>query len=184
MTADLRRYRISPLVRGTLLLLYLALTLPLPALARTTAAPVPPELLGAGLVIGLLLLYAALSEQVTCDATGIRVAHPTWCAWLFRRNWSLAWGEITAIRERTTGQGGRVHYLLDGAGNGYLLPMRVAGFADLTRRLQAETGLSTDSIRPLAQAWMYLILLGMTLLLLLVDLWVYTVALPGSPQLP
>jgi hypothetical protein len=55
--------------------------------------------------------------------------------------------------------------------------MRVAGFAKLVTQVQAHTGIDTSDVRPLAQPWMYFILLGFTLLLLLVDAWTITTAL-------
>jgi hypothetical protein len=66
----------APLIRLTLIGLYLALVLPLPVLA-------PPTLrwamLGA-VPMGLILVVAATSEMVEIDSHGIRVGHPPWCA--------------------------------------------------------------------------------------------------------
>jgi hypothetical protein len=45
------------------------------------------------------------------------------------------------------------------------------------RLVEAYTGIDTQAIKPLAQPWMYLILLGFTLLLLLMDAWTITTAL-------
>jgi hypothetical protein len=56
-------------------------------------------------------------------------------------------------------------------GKGFLLPMRVAGFAELVRRVETETGIDTCDVRPLAQPWMYGILLLLTLCLLGLDTW-------------
>lgn len=81
------------------------------------------------------------------------------------------WSDIQALKPRTTGQGGLVYYFLTHTGQSYLLPMRIAGFARLVQLVQAKTGIDTSDVRPLAQAWMYLILLGFTLLLLLMDSW-------------
>jgi hypothetical protein len=47
----------------------------------------------------------------------------------------------------------------------------VVGFVRLVQRVQTETGIDTMDVRPLAQPWMYLILLGLTVLLGLVDSW-------------
>lgn len=173
-----RTYRISPLIRGTLLLLYLALTSPLASLAEVTEASVSPRWLQVGLAIGFVLVYAALSEQVEVSSEGIQVRYPAWCRWLLRRQWQLNWSAIARIQPRSTGQGGLVYYLIDQQGQGYLLPMRIAGFAELTRLLQAQTTIDMRDVRPLSQPWMYLILLVLTLLLLLVDVWVVWVALP------
>lgn len=169
---------LSPLIRLTLLLLYVALLLPLPFLAAATAAPVSPDVLWFGSGVGLVLVYAALSEQVILDNQKIQVTYPSWIAWLFRRNWQLAWEDVQAIQMRTTGQGGLVYYFTSKSSDrAYLLPMRVAGFTKLVAIVQAKTGIDTTDIRPLAQPWMYLILLGCSLLLLLMDSWTIATAL-------
>lgn len=170
-------FHLSPLIRITLLSLYIALTVPLPFLAQVTAAPVPPTLLFVGIGLGAIALYAALSERVILDDSAIQVTYPNWVPPFFRKGWSLPWSEVKELKPRTTGQGGLVYYFLSQSGNAYLLPMRVAGFARLVREVQAKTGIDTTDVKPLAQPWMYLILLGLTLLLLLVDAWTITTAL-------
>lgn len=170
-------FRLSPLIRITLLSLYIALTVPLPFLAQVTDAPIPPSLLWLGIGIGLIALYAVLTERVILDDQGIQVAYPVWVPRFFRKGWSLAWSDVKELKPRTTGQGGIVYYFLSQSGQAYLLPMRVVGFAQLVRQVQAKTGIDTTDVRPLAQPWMYFILLGFTLLLLLVDAWTISTAL-------
>ena len=175
-------FRLSPLIRLTLLCLYVALTAPLPFLSQVTDAPISPALLSVGIGFGAVALYAALSERVIVDEQGIQVAYPNWVPRLFRRGWSLPWSEVKELKPRTTGQGGLVYYFLSTQGKGYLLPMRVAGFARLVKLVEAKTGIDMTDVRPLAQPWMYLILLGFTLLLLLVDGWTIWTAVthPGN----
>ena len=170
-------FHLSPLIRITLLSLYVALTIPLPFLAQVTAAPVPPGLLFVGIGLGAIALYAVLSERVILDDRGIQVTYPGWVPSFFRKGWLLPWSEVKELKPRTTGQGGLVYYFLSQSGNAYLLPMRVAGFAKLVREVQAKTGIETTDVKPLAQPWMYLILLGFTLVLLLVDAWTIMTAL-------
>lgn len=170
-------FHLSPLIRITLLSLYVALTIPLPFLAQVTAAPVPPGLLFVGIGLGAVALYAVLSERVILDDRGIQVTYPGWVPSFFRKGWLLPWSEVKELKPRTTGQGGLVYYFLSQSGKAYLLPMRVAGFAKLVREVQAKTGIDTTDVKPLAQPWMYLILLGFTLLLLLVDAWTIMTAL-------
>lgn len=164
-------FRISPLIRITLLSLYLALTVPLPFLAKVTCAPVPVWLLVVGLGMGFMVLYAVLSERVILDREGIRVGYPSWVLPFVRQGWSLPWAEIKALKPRTTGQGGIVYYFLSRSGGSHLLPMRVVGFTRLVQQVEAKTGIDTKDVRPLAQPWMYLILLVFTMLLLLTDTW-------------
>ncbi|MBH8562473.1 hypothetical protein I8748_09845 [Nostoc sp. CENA67] len=170
-------FRLSPLIRITLLSLYVALTVPLPFLSQVTAAPVPPVLLWIGITMGLIGLYAVLTERVILDDQGIQVTYPVWVPRFFRKGWFLPWSDIKQLKPRSTGQGGLVYYFLSQDGKAYLLPMRVAGFARLVQIVEAKTGIDTTDVRPLAQPWMYAILLLFTLLLFLVDAWTITTAL-------
>ena len=108
---------------------------------------------------------------------GVGVAYGEWFGGIFRKGWSLPWREVKALKPRSTGQGGLVYYFLSHSGEGYLLPMRVAGFAKLVSLVEAKTGIDTRDVRPLSQPWMYLILLLCTLLLLLVDAWTIATAI-------
>ncbi len=165
-------FAISPLIRITLLTFYIALTLPLPFLAEATAAPVPSGLLWAVMGLGGIGLYGGLSERVQVDADGIQVGYPRWVQGILRRGWTLPWNRIIALKPRSTGQGGLVYYFVGDDHHAYLLPMRVSGFAQLTRYIQAHTDIDLQDVKPLAQPWMYFLLLGCAGLLLGVDGWV------------
>jgi hypothetical protein len=165
-------FNISPIIRITLLSLYIGLTVPLPFLADFTDAPVPSWMLWIGIVIGAIAVWAALSEQVILDDEQIRVAYPLWVPSFFRQGWSLSWQEIDCLKMRTTGQGGFVYYFTSPtAEKAYLLPMRIAGFNQMVKIIAEKTGIDTADIRPLAQPWMYLILFGCTMILWLLDGW-------------
>lgn len=175
------KFNISPLIRGTLFLLYLVLTAPLPFLPQPEGLHLPAWLLWLGIGLGAIALYGALAQQVIVDEQGIQVTHPRWVPALIGQRWALRWREITALKPRSTGQGGIVYYFLNQSGTAYLLPMRVAGFARLVNIVQAQTNIDTRDVRPLAQPWMYLILLGCTLFLGLVDSWTIWTALSLTP---
>lgn len=170
-------FRLSPLIRVTLLGLYVALTSPLPLLPQTDGVVVSPQWLWFGISLGLIALYGALSERVVVTETEIQVTYPAWMPRFLRKGWVLPWAEVKALKPRSTGQGGIVYYFLSQAGQAYLLPMRVAGFSRLARVVQEQTGIDTSDVRPLSQPWMYLTLLGLTVLLLLVDSWTIWTAL-------
>lgn len=173
-------FNISPLIKLTLLSLYISLTVPLPFLSQVTNAPVSPVFLAVGLALGAILLYAALTERVIVTDRGIQVCYPSWVPDLFRKGWYLPWAEVKALQPRTTGQGGLVYYFVSNSGAGYLLPMRIVGFAKLVQIVSAKTGIDTTDVRPLSQPWMYLILFGCTLVLLLVDVWTISNAIAIS----
>jgi hypothetical protein len=131
-----------------------------------------------GIGLGAIALFGALSERVIVDEEKIQVAYPSWVPQFFRKGWLLPWTDVKDLKMRTTGQGGLVYYFLSQSSEkAYLLPMRVVGFARLVKLVEVHTGIDTTDVRPLAQPWMYLILLGFTLLLLLVDGWTIVTAL-------
>jgi hypothetical protein len=165
-------FRISPVIRLTLLLLYIALTLPLPFLAQLTQAPISANLLWIGIGGGSILLLGALGEQVKLYDDRLCVVYPRWFPGFLRQGWSLPWDEIADLKLRTTGQGGLVYYFVTPAADrAYLLPMRVAGFSRFVTIVSEKTGIDTTEIRPLSQPWMYLILLVFTVFLLAIDAW-------------
>ena len=144
-------YPMAPLIRFTLISLYLALVLPLPALA-------PTELqawLWAALPLGLVLILALVSEQVELSDSGIRVGHPAWCGWLLRRGWQLNWDQITGLTPVATSQGGRVFYVRTKDGSAYLLPQRVQAFEEFLSRFSQASGLDTSSIGRISPPWTY-----------------------------
>lgn len=169
-------FKVSPLIRVTLLLLYVALTAPLPFLSNFTHAAIPASWLSVGLVIGFIFLYGALSDRLILNNQGISLVYPRWFPTFLRKGWSLDWQNIKALKPRITGQGGIVYYFVSkDSEQAYLLPMRVVGFTRLVKQVEERIGIDMRDVRPLAQPWMYLILLVFTLLLLLMDIWtIYT----------
>jgi hypothetical protein len=166
-------FRISPIIRITLFCLYVALTIPLPFLAASTQAPIPPSWLWVALAFGAIALYGALSQQVILDEEKIAVAYPWWVPKLFYRGWELQWDRIDRLQMRTTGQGGLIYYFVSQqADQAYLLPMRIAGFTKMLSIVEAQTGIDTSDIYPLAQPWMYFILFICTIFLLAIDILV------------
>ena len=160
------RYPMAALIRFTLIALYLAMVAPLPLLA-------PAELkllLWLALPLGLSLVVAATSEAVELDADGIRVGHPSWCAWLLRRGWSLPWKAISGLTPVATSQGGRVFYVRGEDGSAYLLPQRVAAFEQFLSRFSQETGINTSSIGRISPPWTYQLLAALSAAMLVGEL--------------
>jgi hypothetical protein len=164
-------FYISPLIRITLSLLYISLTIPLPFLATFAHAEIPAWLLWVGIGIGFIVLQGGLSQRVIADDRSIRVDYPSWVPNWLTKSWELAWSDVKELKLRTTGQGGLVYYFINHQNEGFLLPMRIAGFARLVELVQQYTQIDTSDVRPLSQPWMYFALLGLTGLLLLTDVW-------------
>ncbi len=151
-------FPMAPLIRFTLISLYVALVLPLPVLA-------PSELQGwlwGALPIGLGVILALVSEQVELSDVGIRVGHPTWCRWLLRRGWQLEWDAITGLTPVATSQGGRVFYVRTKEGSAYLLPQRVQAFEEFLNYFSQHTGLNTSCIGRISPPWTYQLLASLS----------------------
>ena len=168
----------APLIRFTLISLYLALVLPLPA---QLPVPSPPWLLPGvlmALVLGLLLVLALTSEQVQLDDTHLSVGYPPWSRWLLRRGWSLRLDAIQALTPVATSQGGRVFYIRQSGGAAYLLPQRIARFETFLQRLGATTGLDLAGVGRLTPPWTYQLLALLSGLMLAAELlWLGRAAL-------
>lgn len=172
-TSGERVYPMAPLIRSTLVALYLALVLPLPVLA--------PEGLRIAMLIavplGLGLILALVSEQVRVDNRGIAVGHPSWCAWLLRRGWQLTWDQVHGLTPVGTSQGGRVFYVRSADGGAYLLPQRVARFDDFLAQVASRSGLDLSSVGRISPPWTYQLLAVICWLLLAAETaWLIGVA--------
>ena len=159
----MERFGLSPLIRFTLISLYLALVLPLPLLA-------PDGLrgwMGSGLVLGLVLVVGLLSEQVETDENGLQVRYPTWIRWLLRRGWSMRWDEIRALVPVGTSQGGTVYYLKAADLRNQLLPQRIAHFDRFLQLLSERTPVDTSRVGRLTPPWTYQVLAGLSIVMIL-----------------
>ena len=177
---SVERFGLSPLIRYTLLSLYLALVLPLPLLA-------PAALRGwmaAGLVVGLLLVLGLLSEQVETDTEGIRVLYPAWIRWLFRRGWCMAWSDIRALVPVGTSQGGTVYYVKAANRKHQLLPQRIERFDRFLTLLQERGAVNTQGIGRLTPPWTYQLLAVLAVFMVMAELVTTLAVTQGWISLP
>ena len=158
-------YPMAPLIKYTLLILYLALVLPLPVLAPIA---IKYWLLAATL-LGFLLVLALVSEEVQLDSNSLKVSYPSWCRWFMRSGWQLPLADIKALLPVATSQAGRVYYLRTKDAS-FLLPQRVANFPELLANLQRATGINTSSVQRLTPPWTYQLLAVLSALLLAAEL--------------
>jgi hypothetical protein len=170
--SERHRYGMAPVIRFTLLALYGSLVVPLPLVA-------PGELRGwlwAALLLGWIGVVALTSEEVVLDEESLAVAHPAWCAWLFRRGWRLSWSQVEGLTPVATSQGGRVFYVrVRGGEQAYLLPQRVERFDDFLARFSALSGVNTSPVARITPPWTYQLLAVMSVGLLLGEGWMLTI---------
>ena len=162
----MERFGLSPLIRFTLLSLYVALVLPLPVMAPQALRP----LMVGALILGLVLVVGLLSEQVEADAAGLRVSYPSWIRWLLRRSWSMQWDDIRALVPVGTSQGGTVYYLKVVDCRHQLLPQRIERFDLFLDVLNERSSVSTKGIGRLTPPWTYQVLASLAALMVVGEL--------------
>ena len=150
----IERFGLSPLIRFTLLSLYVALVSPLPFLAPAESR----LLMVAGLLLGLVLVIGLLSERVETDAEGIQVRYPAWIRWLLRRGWTMRWQDIRALVPVGTSQGGAVYYLKAADLRHQLLPQRIERFDRFLQLLSERSTVNITGIGRLTPPWTYQVL--------------------------
>ena len=174
------RFQLSPLIRATLVSVYLALVVPLPLMAPPTLELI----LWIAAPLGLALVLAMLSEQVQVDSNGIKVGHPRWCSWLLRRGWQLQWDEISRLVPVGTSQGGTVYYLTTADMQQRLLPQRLENFDRFLAIVQQRTGINTTSIRRLTPPWTYRLLFSLAIIMLVTETVVVVAVNNGLISIP
>ena len=177
---SIERFGLSPLIRFTLLSLYVALVLPLPVLAPVNMR----WLMVAGLVLGLVLVVGLLSEQVETDAEGIKVRYPAWIRWFLRRGWTMRWQDIRALVPVGTSQGGTVYYVKAADLRHQLLPQRIERFDRFLELLAANTKVSTQGIGRLTPPWTYQLLAGLAVVMIAGELLASVALAQGWISLP
>ena len=165
-STETKCFRLSPLIRFTLLSLYTALVLPLPFVAPADFR----LLMSAGLLLGLLFVIGLLSEQVETDAIGLAMGYPVWIRWLLRRGWTMKWEDVRALVPVGTSQGGTVYYLRATGLKHQLLPQRIERFDHFLTLLDQKTVVDTQGIGRLTPPWTYQLLAGLALLMILCEL--------------
>jgi len=145
-------FGIRPLIRGSILGLYLTLVAPLIGLSWHHGGG---GLLALAALIGFLGLMGILSQRVGVTPRGMGSDYPAWVPPFLQQRWSVNWGDVTEIEAVTTGQGGLVYYLITRSGSRILIPLRAENLPKLLAAIQHFTGIPTAAMRPYVQTWMY-----------------------------
>nr|AUG32690.1 hypothetical protein PLO_714 [Paulinella longichromatophora] len=159
-------FPLSPLIRATLVLLYIATVLPLPVMA-------PNQLrfeIVLLLLIGILLIWSLLSEQITIDRLKIRRSYPAWCLWFSSNQWEVNWNDIQKITPVQSSQGGWVYYIISKHNKAHLLPQRIARFNEFINQFKQLSGIEFLSVSQLTPPWTYQLLRALSCLIIAAEL--------------
>ncbi|BBL86555.1 hypothetical protein PMYN1_Chma750 (chromatophore) [Paulinella micropora] len=166
LTKDEIVFPLSPLIRITLLLLYLAIVLPLPIIAPT---PLRVEVL-ALLLLGIVLIWSLVSEKISISRLTIVRGYPRWCLWFSSNKWEMNWNDIQGLIPVKSSQGGQVYYIKSRDNEAYLLPQRITRFDKFINHFKEMSGIEFVSVNKLTPAWTYELLATLSSLIIIAEM--------------
>ena len=148
-------------VKGSLISLYLALTIPIPFIAID-------ELKIASIFLFVLGLYLIINITNDCVETcNNKISYKTSfiSKALGRKNWEISWKDIKLIKSQPTSQGGKVFYFSTNKGDNYLIPQRVENFERFLSIVSQKTGINVKEITYISPLWTYKLLTVLSVLM-------------------
>jgi len=156
-------------VKGSLVTLYLALTIPIPFIS-IDIFKIPSIVT---FFLGLYLIINITSDYVeTCNK---KISYKTSfiSKTLGKNNWEISWKDIKLIKSLPTSQGSKVFYLNTYQGDNFLLPQRVENFEKFILIVSKNTGLDMKEISYISPLWTYKLLTFLSVLMIVGELFAF-----------
>ena len=156
-------------VKGSLVTLYLALTIPIPFVS-IDIFKIPSIVT---FFLGLYLIINITSDYVeTCNK---KISYKTSfiSKTLGKNNWEISWKDIKLIKSLPTSQGSKVFYLNTYQGDNFLLPQRVENFEKFILIVSKNTGLDIKEISYISPLWTYKLLTFLSVLMIVGELFAF-----------
>ena len=156
-------------VKGSLISLYLALTIPIPFISidKLKIFSIFTFVLGLYLIINITSDYIEICDKKISYKTSF-IAKT-----LGRKNWEIYWQDIELIKTLPTSQGSKVYYFNTNKGNNFLIPQRVENFERFLSIISKKTGISTSEMNYIAPLWTYKLLTLLSVLMIIGELFAF-----------
>ena len=156
-------------VKGSLISLYLALTIPIPFIS-IDKLKIPSSIL---FILGLYLIINITSDYVeTCDN---KIAYRSSFISKFfgKKPWEISWKDIKLIKSLPTSQGSKVYYFNTFQGENFLVPQRVENFEEFLVIVSEKTGIEINEISYISPLWTYKLLTLLSVLMIIGELFAF-----------
>ena len=156
-------------VKGSLISLYLALTIPIPFIS-IDKLKIPSSIL---FILGLYLIINITSDYVeTCDN---KIAYRSSFISKFfgKKPWEISWKDIKLIKSLPTSQGSKVYYFNTYQGENYLIPQRVENFEKFLLIVSENTGIAIDEISYISPLCTYKLLTLLSVMMIIGELFAF-----------
>ena len=141
-------------VKASLILLYIALTVPIPFITGKELKIIAIFTF----VLGLILIINITNDYVEiCDK---KISYKTTfiSSFLGKKGWSIFWKEIKLIKSLPTSQGSKVHYFITTKDESFLIPQRVENLEEFLSIISLKANLKIDKISYISPIWTYKLL--------------------------
>tara|TARA_A100001234_G_scaffold18164_1_gene14407 strand:- start:955 stop:1461 length:507 start_codon:yes stop_codon:yes gene_type:complete len=156
-------------VKGSLISLYLALTIPIPFIS-IDKLKIPSSIL---FVLGLYLIINITSDYVeTCD-NKISYRSSFISKFFGKKPWEISWKDIKLIKSLPTSQGSKVYYFNTFQGENFLVPQRVENFEKFLVIVSEKTGIGINEITYISPLWTYKLLTLLSVLMIIGELFAF-----------
>ena len=165
----IEKFKTLIFVKGSLISLYLALTIPIPFISIDKLKILSITTF----VLGLYLIINITSDYVETCNNKISYKTSFISRTLGRKNWEIFWKDIKLIESLPTSQGSKVFYFNTKRVGNFLVPQRVENFEKFLLIVSKNTGLVTKEMSYLSPLWTYKLLTFLSILMIFGELLAY-----------
>ena len=156
-------------VKGSLISLYLALTIPIPFISIDKLKIFSIFVF----VLGLYLIINITNDYVeTCN---YRISYKTSLIsrYFGKQNWEIFWKDIKLIKSLPTSQGSKVYYFNTFQGDNFLVPQRVENFEKFLLIVSKNSGVDIDEISYISPLWTYKLLTLISVMMIIGEFFAF-----------
>ena len=161
--SDLKRFNTLFFVKASLIILYLALTFPIPFIAISGLK----RLSIIFLILGFCLITNLTNDFVQTSDNNVSYHTSLIANLVGKKSWQLSWEDIKSIKSIGTSQGSKVHYFVTDEGKNFLIPQRINKLEEFILVISTKTNLNTKNISYISPLWTYKLLTFISLSMLL-----------------
>ena len=165
----IEKYKTLFFVKGSLISLYLALTVPIPFISLDKFE-IPSIVF---FVLGLYLIINITSDYVETSNNKISYKSTFIGKYLGKKNWEISWEDIKLIKSLPTSQGSKVYYFNTYQGENFLVPQRVEDFEKFLLTVSRNTGIVINKISYISPLWTYKLLTFISVFMIFGELFAF-----------
>ena len=167
---NIEKFNTNIFVKTSLILLYLALTFPIPFITTNNLKLISLF----SIIIGFILILNITNEYVETNYHSISYKTSFISNCLGKNNWEIQWRDIKQIKSYPTSQGNQVHYFIIDKKISYLIPQRLEKFDCFINLITNRTNLNTNNLRTISPLWTYKLLSSLSFIMLISEFYAFT----------